>query len=341
MGKGSKPGERRGGRQRGTPNKRTVLRDRILAAASTNPTATCRELLSSLVGDQVLAADIRIGVARRLHPQKPLKKANAGAGKSREMKPRSAGHESRARSHEDIASTFARLDLLLRVVRDTVAVEAERHKAASEIAEFFLPKILGRKKKGRKFPVDEFGFSVDPELASEFRDIRWKIACMAFKRKKLAPDAFAKKVSKLYARLAAIRQLLKPPDPSKYSEKAHELDEERLKVLRKRRASNIIFSPEEDIEEARRMVRLESFLGGPERVARSRLEELHQKHLAFKRGAGLPLTRSDADTYRFLATFYPLVPPPTPSAEFLEDHPFKTEWPYKWIVGNPNYPDFE
>lgn len=150
MGKGSKPGERRGGRQRGTPNKRTVLRDRILAAASTNPTATCRELLSSLVGDQVLAADIRIGVARRLHPQKPLKKANAGAGKSREMKPRSAGHESRARSHEDIASTFARLDLLLRVVRDTVAVEAERHKAASEIAEFFLPKILRAKKERKK-----------------------------------------------------------------------------------------------------------------------------------------------------------------------------------------------
>jgi hypothetical protein len=339
MGKGSKPGERRGGRQRGTPNKGTRLRDRILAAASANPTVTCRELLSGQVGDQVLPSDIRIAVARKVHSQKPLKKADARAGKTREMKTRPAGHESRARSHEDIATTFARLDLLLRIVRDTVAEEAERHKAAFDIAEFFIPKILGRKKKGGKFPADEFGFSVDPELAREFRDIRWKIACLAFKREKFAPDAFAKKVSKLQARLAAIRQVLKPPAPSRYTKQALTLDDERLEILRKRRATNVIFSPEEDTEEAHRMARLASFLAGPEAVARSRLEKLHQKQLASKRGGGLPLTRLEEDTYRFLATFYPLDPPPTPCAEFLEDHPFITNWPYPWIVGNPNYPE--
>ncbi len=40
MPRGSKPGERRGGRQRATPNKRTVLTDRILAVVSANPTAS-------------------------------------------------------------------------------------------------------------------------------------------------------------------------------------------------------------------------------------------------------------------------------------------------------------
>ena len=46
--------------------------------------------------------------------------------------------------------------------------------------------------------------------------------------------------------------------------KAIDLDEERLQTLRQRRASNVIFSPKEDMEEARRMVRLESFLVGLE-----------------------------------------------------------------------------
>ena len=37
MPRGSKPGERRGGRQHGTPNKKTVLRNAAIAAASSNP----------------------------------------------------------------------------------------------------------------------------------------------------------------------------------------------------------------------------------------------------------------------------------------------------------------
>lgn len=37
MPRGSKPGERRGGRQRGTPNKKTALRNAALAAAAANP----------------------------------------------------------------------------------------------------------------------------------------------------------------------------------------------------------------------------------------------------------------------------------------------------------------
>jgi hypothetical protein len=51
----------------------------------------------------------------------------------------------------------------------------------------------GKKKRG-KFPANEFGFSIDPKLAIEFRDIRWKIACLPLARKKPAPDAFAKPI---------------------------------------------------------------------------------------------------------------------------------------------------
>jgi hypothetical protein len=120
------------------------------------------------------------------------------------------------------------------------------------------------------------------------------------------------------------------------------LDEERVKFLRKRRASNHIFSPEVDLEEAHRIVRLESCLAWPEKADRARLEELHQKKLAFDKGFGVPLTPAEATKYRYLSLFYPPDPPPTPLEslpEYLETHPFVTEWPYPWIVGNPNYPE--
>ncbi len=68
MPRGSKPGERRGGRQRATPNKRTVLTDRILAAASCHPTATRPELLLILAKDQALPADIRMAIVRKSFP---------------------------------------------------------------------------------------------------------------------------------------------------------------------------------------------------------------------------------------------------------------------------------
>ena len=52
MPRGSKRGERRGGRQRATPNKRTALTDRILAAASEHPSASQHELFAIACGRQ-------------------------------------------------------------------------------------------------------------------------------------------------------------------------------------------------------------------------------------------------------------------------------------------------
>jgi hypothetical protein len=63
MPRGSKPGERRGGRQRATPNRRTVLTNRILAAAAANPAPTTNELVLVLAKDQDLPADTRMAIA--------------------------------------------------------------------------------------------------------------------------------------------------------------------------------------------------------------------------------------------------------------------------------------
>jgi hypothetical protein len=65
MPRGSKPGERRGGRHRATPNRRTVLTNRILAAAAANPAPTTNELVLVLAKDQDLPADTRMAIARK------------------------------------------------------------------------------------------------------------------------------------------------------------------------------------------------------------------------------------------------------------------------------------
>jgi hypothetical protein len=64
-------------------------------------------------------------------------------------------------------SNFARLDVLLSVAQDAGAVPAERRKAASGAAEYFLPKQRNKKKSRRgKYRPDEYGFSIDPRVAS-------------------------------------------------------------------------------------------------------------------------------------------------------------------------------
>lgn len=61
--RGSEPGERRGGRKRGTPNRRTILRNRILSIGLDHPAASQRALLLKLVKDQKLPADTRMAIA--------------------------------------------------------------------------------------------------------------------------------------------------------------------------------------------------------------------------------------------------------------------------------------
>jgi hypothetical protein len=65
MPRGSKPGTKRGGRKQGTPNRRTILADRILVAAAAHPVATWQELLSVLMDDQALPADTRLVIAQK------------------------------------------------------------------------------------------------------------------------------------------------------------------------------------------------------------------------------------------------------------------------------------
>ena len=81
MPRGSKPGERRGGRQRGTPNKKTVLRNAAISAAAANPELTPLDFLRGVMRDQNASPDMRIKAAQAAAPYvhaKPLRGAHPG-----------------------------------------------------------------------------------------------------------------------------------------------------------------------------------------------------------------------------------------------------------------------
>ena len=68
MPRGSKPGERRGGRQRGTPNKKTVLRNAASDAAAADPNSSPLNFFLRLMRDPNLPADLRVDMAKSAAP---------------------------------------------------------------------------------------------------------------------------------------------------------------------------------------------------------------------------------------------------------------------------------
>src|SRR5271170_4852212 len=68
MPQGSKPGERRGGRQRGTPNKTTVLKDAVLCTAAAHPNSSPLDFMLGLMRDPKVPIDLRIVIAAAAAP---------------------------------------------------------------------------------------------------------------------------------------------------------------------------------------------------------------------------------------------------------------------------------
>src|SRR5580698_244719 len=81
MSRGSRPGERCSGRQRGTPNRKTILARRILAVASLYPTASRKEFFAKLIQDLELPADLRIALVARPKLRSSKSRPKLGARK--------------------------------------------------------------------------------------------------------------------------------------------------------------------------------------------------------------------------------------------------------------------
>jgi hypothetical protein len=319
--RGSRPGERRGGRKRGTPNRRTILRDRILSIGLDHPTASQRAFLLKLVKDRKLPADTRMAVAPQCFPPKRRRSSRTG-------RPRALAGSRTTIAQEALASEgFAApsngwqtpavvpairdwtpqvLDALFAVVQDATANPEVRRKAALKIAEFLLPKA-GKK---AKVIADEYGFSINPNLASAYRDIQLELRALVNGPTRKIP-AIAEKIKKLEARSDAIRRRLQVSCPTKYGNKQAGNDCDRLMEFTALRDNKIALSEAQISEEAHLRARFDVFAASPESIARRRRQALEDKERLFKKNRlfgdfpAAPLSRKERDELKLLRWLYP------------------------------------
>jgi hypothetical protein len=298
--RGSKIGEHRGGRERGTPNRRTVLANRILALAVEHPTASAWQLVDILVKDRQLPADIRIAISQEFSRPAPSQFMTAKPSVDK----RGEAELADARPAPSHTTKLASLDVLWSITQDTTVPPIRRHKAAAAAAQHFLPKKPGPKRWWENAPVDEYGFAITPQIAAEYRDIKAKLLD-ALKSGENNPVAV-----KLRRRVDAILQRLPCPCPSLYGIKQLDADLERLVVFARQRKAKVPLSASEDAEEAHCKARVDSLGAGPECAARWRLNALTDKERIFRKGFGPRLTWREQVDLRFLRLLYPTEKPP-------------------------------
>jgi hypothetical protein len=269
MPRGSKPGTKRGGRKRGTPNRRTILAERIFVAAAAHPLAGWQELLSVLMDDQALPADTRLVIAQQ---------SRSAAARSSKARAKTTNAKSAATSSQKQAAV--ELDLLFRLVRNVSLTEEERGKAAARMARVLLPATPTGDPAWSRAVADEYGFVISPKIASEYRDAKLLLEEIENGNGSIRPGN-ALQAEKARARLAAIRRSLEPPPHSKYGRyRPHRRDQPfgqdqfqqdlvRLFELRYKRRSKIGLSEQEVAEEAHRMARADTLKYGAEGEARS------------------------------------------------------------------------
>jgi hypothetical protein len=198
------------------------------------------------------------------------------------------------------------LDALFGVVQDATANPKARRKAALKIAEFLLPKA---DKKAKVIP-DEYGFLINPNLASAYRDIRLELRALVNGPTRKIP-AIAEKIKKLAARSDAIRRRLQLPCPTKYGEKDSFNDYARLMEFTSLRYNGTALTEAQKAEEAHLRARYDVFCASPESIARRRREALEDAERRFKMSRlsgdfpAAPLSRKERHELKLLRWLYP------------------------------------
>jgi hypothetical protein len=344
--RGSRPGERRGGRKRGTPNRRTILRDRILSIGLDHPAASQRAFLSKLVKDRKLPADTRIAVAPQCFPPKRRRSSRTGRRRALAGSRTSIAQEAPATEGSAVASKGLQtpavvpairdwnpqaLDALFGVVQDATANPKVRRKAALKITEFLLPKVG---KKAKVIP-DEYGFSINSNLASAYHDMQLELRARVKEPTRKIP-AIAEKIKKLAARSDAIRRRLQLPCPTKYGDKDSFNDYARLIEFTSLRDNGTTLTEAQQAEEAHLRARYDVFCASPEAIARRRRQALQEAERRFKMSQltgdfyAAPLSRKEENELELLRWLHPepkraLSQLDGDECEMYRDHPFTDE----------------
>lgn len=341
MPRGSKPGERRGGRQKGTPNKKTALANIAITAAAAKPHLSPLDLFLSMMWDQALAITTRVAMAQRALPyihaklkgdqseQPDLQKhgapTNAGSApkKSNSVSGKKAAAMAAIIASEDPASIPDRspLSFLLHVMRDPKTPAGLRVKVACITAPYVHPKRANnRPTKNGVTPTDRLGFVVDPAATTKLRDDKLRLQRLLNRRIK-HPDDYNRKAPPLEARIAAAAKELNCPCPSMYGMDDIEKDYKRLGDLSRKRRSRSKLTKEEDAEEALLTTRLSALAAGPENQARVRRKELERRRRV-SLGGGPPLSLAEESELRGLTTLYPKMLPRRSEEIILFDSAF-------------------
>ena len=332
MPRGSKPGERRGGRQRGTLNKKTLERNAAIEAVAADPTLSPLDYFLALMRKEELPLPTRVMMAAKalpyLHakrgadePDEAVSNAEQGRrapGATVNTKPVSAQRATTTRASSptsarpDGGPALMPLDFLLAVMRAPDTPPALRFKIAcmatpylhkKKAAEDFLTRTAGK--------PDQYDFAVHRETAKEIRDDTRRLGRLL---RRPAKDVHRKqrKAQALAGRIRSRVQSLVPPCPSLYGPREHEKDKARYSQLGKRRSRSRL-SRAEDLEEAHLLARFLTYISRPEVLARDRIKELEKRQRLARNGGAPSLSLKEKSSLRGLRTLFPKeLPPPLP-----------------------------
>lgn len=169
MPRGSKPGERRGGRQKGTPNKRTAFNNAVAAAAAADPDILPLDLFRNVMRNSDLPLDTRIMAAQSALPYVHAKPSGRG------QRPEPGASRVKLRPVRPVADDqgIAPLDFLLQVMRDLETPSHTRIRVGLIVAPYIHRKVEPRPPTLGDHEVDdEYGFVVDWEKAKALRDLQ-------------------------------------------------------------------------------------------------------------------------------------------------------------------------
>jgi hypothetical protein len=274
MPRGSRPGERRGGRQKGTPNKKTVLPNAALSAAAADPTLSPLDYLLNVMREQTLPLETRVGAARQALPyfhSKPqesvarqatpgrygnaylngnsgptgrqsiniriFKGGSAPKESDRETGEQKTGADEVQKRHPKALpdTSMTPLEFLLGVMRDPDTPTNLRFRIASLLVPYLHPRHTAD--GAPKIVVDDpTGFTVDPASAIELRDAKRRYDVLN-RTSFTEPEQYKREAPGVSARIYQIEEKLECPCPSLYGENELNRDEERLEELSRVRQS--------------------------------------------------------------------------------------------------------
>jgi hypothetical protein len=272
MPRGSKPGERRGGRQRGTPNKKTLLRNAAVNAAAADPNISPLGFLLGLMRDVSLPIALRVDMAAaalpvfHAKPKAPRRVQHAGKqtwtlfedvdgrvgpggdkGKIKLVaKPKPSASDGAP------GSTISPLEFLLNVMSDPATLPELRIKAARIAAPYWhkRPTTVEPVIDGDSVTTDEYGFVVEQAFAKKLRDLVIK-ECVSFYNRTHE--------RRIRDEIDELCKLL-PDCPSGYDQAGADADRlEEYRIQRLEQRESLRLSAEQDAEEAHVIFRLRTY----------------------------------------------------------------------------------